>query len=121
MIAGSSSGWSPCTLITRVWSKSEAAPPAAATSSATTLARRSLPELQSGEVISTGKPQPSAKERTWSLSVHTTTAATPWACRQRSSTCWSMGLPAISASSLPGSRADSSRAGTATTTRGTDI
>ena len=78
-------------------------------------AMRSLPELHDSAVISTGKPQPSAWAFNSALSVHSTTASTLRAWRQRSRTRWIIGLPPMSARTLLGSREDCNRAGTATT------
>ena len=95
--AGSSSGSSPWTLTTIA---SSARPSCAAAS-----ASRSVPVGWSLRVMQTAMPCAATAARTRSSSVATATRAAP-AARARSATRTTIGLPAMSASGLPGSRED---------------
>lgn len=74
---------------------------------------RSLPDEQSALVRSEGIPNPAAWSASSWLSVQSTVAWADVACRHRSSTCWSIVLPPMSATNLRGRRLESSRAGMA--------
>ena len=89
--------------------------PPAAISSLTTEARRSLPDEQCGFVITAVNPQRLDCSPRAGLSVQSLMAVGDSALAQRSSTCRTIGLPLMSAISLPGRRLDSSLAGIART------
>jgi hypothetical protein len=97
MSAGAISGSSPWTLTTM----SVPARPSAAAASAT----RSVPDTWFSRVMSARCPACSTALRIRSSSVATATAAAPLASA-RSQTCTIIGLPASSASGLPGKRLD---------------
>jgi hypothetical protein len=61
---------------------------------------QSLPDVQSALVRSEGTPNPTAWSASSWLSVQSTVAWAVVACKHRSSTCWSIGLPPISATNL---------------------
>jgi len=74
---------------------------------------RSLPDVQSALVRSEGTPNLEAWSASSWLSVQSTMVCAIVACRQRSSTWSSIGLPPISATNLRGRRLEFNRAGMA--------
>ena len=93
MTEGSISGSSPCRLM-----KISSSIPRAAS------ATRSVPDAQSGEVMTASPPNPRTTDAIRSSSVATTTREGTFARLALSQTYHIIGRPSISASGLPGSR-----------------
>ena len=110
MSAASMVGRSPCTFSTMPQRRS-----GSALSSASEI--RSEPETWSARVMTARPPAFSTQAKIASESVATTTGPVPAASARRS-TCTIIGVPAMSASGLPGSRVEAIRAGMMVMTSG---